>query len=251
MDKARRPGSKYSLHLVGLPCREAVDLPARLSYHCWSDTNGLPNRASAPSPAPRQPPLVVNAHAQTIRTTTAPPSPFSDNAAQLISLYIPTSVESLFYSVYTSVESTTGDPASVIESAFTAITPPSWLDAVPTEYQSNIEALESAIESLRVAATGGVGATVAPASTVASASIESSATTSASSSGVTSESSSGTTSASESLTTSEEATPAGTMATPSFDWGDATASSSGFAQPTKVPMAAAGVLGVIGVVLAL
>ncbi|KAF2264490.1 hypothetical protein CC78DRAFT_533085 [Lojkania enalia] len=185
-------------------------------------------------------------------TTTPPPSPFSGNAAQLISLYIPSSVESLLYSVYTSVESTTGDPDSVIESAFTAVSHPTWLNAVPSEYQSNIDALESAIDSLRVAATGGVGATTSAAGSEQMASSEASGASTSDSSVSTSGSSSELTTASPSgAPTTTEVVPGGQPAFTSFDWGDATLSSSGFAKPTQAPVAAVGVLGFFGAMLAL
>lgn len=137
------------------------------------------------------------------------------------------------------MESTTGDPASVIESAFTAITPPAWLEAVPTEYQSNVEALQSAVESLRVAATGGVGAS-ASASASGTGSEES-----ASLSGSESSASSGASTLSGGEETSVNVPP---RQTPSFNWGP---SSSDFAIPTRVPIAAAGVAGFVGAVLAL
>lgn len=168
-------------------------------------------------------------------------SPFSGNAAQLISLYIPTSIQSLLYSYYTSIESTTGDPASVIENAFTTLTPPAWLDAVPTEYQSNIQALESAINSLRVAATGGVGASVTPTAPASSSESESSG----------SESGSRSTRATSTGSRENEGTPGlvpQKPPTPSFDWGPS--STSGVAVRTEVPIVIAGVVGFVGAVLA-
>ncbi|KAF2002841.1 hypothetical protein P154DRAFT_561682 [Amniculicola lignicola CBS 123094] len=184
-------------------------------------------------------------------STTPTPNPFSANAAQLISLYIPSSIQSILYSYYTSLESTTGDPASVIEAAFTATTNVEWLEALPTQYDQNIEALQSAISSLRVAATGGVGASVTPEATTTgrSSSSEGSGTGTASGSArtgssVTSEGGAETTGTTEGTSTTRRTTP-----TISFDWGST--SSSGFGVPTRVPVAAAGVLGFVGAILVL
>lgn len=80
---------------------------------------------------------------------------FSSAAGQLISLYIPPSVASAIYSAATAA-SVTGDPNSIIQSALTATASPIWLTAVPTEYQSNLNALDSEISALRGAAATGI-----------------------------------------------------------------------------------------------
>ncbi|KAF2869948.1 hypothetical protein BDV95DRAFT_92279 [Massariosphaeria phaeospora] len=188
--------------------------------------------------------LAIGAKEPRQAESTPPPSPFSDNAAQLISAYIPDSIKSLLYSHYTSVESTTGDPLSAIESAFTALTPPAWLDALPTEYQSNIEALESAVSSLRVAATGGAGVSVIQPANSASASTEMSASATDQS-----ESTLSSTSATNSGDEKQTSAPPPARETPSFTWGPSKPGSS--AASTRVPIAVAGVLGLIGAIMVL
>ncbi|CAK7564058.1 MAG: hypothetical protein SEPTF4163_001941 [Sporothrix epigloea] len=76
-----------------------------------------------------------------------------DDAASLISIYVPSAVYSqLTASVASaaSAASVTGDPASLFLSAVLATPPPAWFSsAVPTYFSSNIVALESALSTLR------------------------------------------------------------------------------------------------------
>ncbi|KAI9819929.1 MAG: hypothetical protein M1827_006499 [Pycnora praestabilis] len=83
---------------------------------------------------------------------------FSSAANQLISLYLPESVLlpiGVAVQSAASAASVTGDINSIVESALLAPTPPPYLSAVPAQYQSNIAALESAINSLRLIASVG------------------------------------------------------------------------------------------------
>ncbi|KAI9850406.1 MAG: hypothetical protein M1830_007027 [Pleopsidium flavum] len=84
---------------------------------------------------------------------------FSSAANQIISLYIPQSLAVPFgvaIQSAASAASVTGDINSIVESALTAETPPPFLTAIPTVYQSNLMSLESAISALRGAANTGI-----------------------------------------------------------------------------------------------
>ncbi|CAK7210713.1 hypothetical protein SCUCBS95973_000881 [Sporothrix curviconia] len=78
-----------------------------------------------------------------------------DEAASLISVYVPSAVYTqLTASVASaaSAASVTGDPASLFLSAIIATPPPAWFtSAVPPYFSSNIAALESAVSTLRAA----------------------------------------------------------------------------------------------------
>ncbi|KAJ9647957.1 hypothetical protein H2201_001324 [Coniosporium apollinis] len=231
---------------------------------------------------------------------------FSSAAGQLISLYIPPSVASAIYSA-ASAASVTGDPNSIIQSALTATASPTWLTAVPTEYQPNLNSLDSEISALRgAAATGIPGAdrvttitdsagsavtSIIPGSSVASSAgtLTDAAASSASSvsisnlssephidakqalsqgsalasslasslsssvsaavSSLESSASGATSSAASTETATESTTSTSTEAVTSSAAAEST--SSAFAAPTQLPMAAAGALGFLGVVLAL
>jgi hypothetical protein len=73
---------------------------------------------------------------------------FSSAASQLISLYLPSSVQSALALVASEAGSITTDISAAVESALTATSPPPWLNAVPAEYSSNIASLESAVSAL-------------------------------------------------------------------------------------------------------
>ncbi|ORX93177.1 hypothetical protein BCR34DRAFT_243239 [Clohesyomyces aquaticus] len=202
----------------------------------------IPSTLALQAPEPRQ------------AATTTPPDPnFSANAAQLISLYVPSSIQSLLYSYYTSIESTTGNVASIIESAFTATAHPTWLDALPSEYQSNIEALESAVQSLRAAVTGGLGASVTEiVGTRSRTGVQSGSTGTVSESASTSRSEeSGTMTSSSGSTGTTGQGSVSTTPTVSLRSGATSSGSSGFGMPTRVPVEVAGVLGLVGAVLVL
>ncbi|OCL05117.1 hypothetical protein AOQ84DRAFT_356111 [Glonium stellatum] len=203
------------------------------------------------------------------RRQTTDAQEFSSAAGQLISLYIPASVQSAIASA-ASQASVTGDPQSIVNSALTATVTPSWFTAIPTEYQPNINSLESAISDLRGAAATGIpgaprvttatdsagstyvttipgsmsitGSVAASLSSVIS-SLESSASAAASSA-LSSESS---------ALSSLEASASAAISSASVAASHTVSSSksSGFAAPTQVPMAAAGVLGFLGLVLAI
>jgi hypothetical protein len=161
------------------------------------------------------------------------------------------------YAHYTSYASTTGDPASVIESAFTALTPPAWLDTLPTEYQSNVAALEDAISVLRDEVSGNAaGATSADATAPRSAGNgDGSGAISLTASGATasrvlSEISEISSVTGSPTTSSLHGVLTPVKETPSIDWGPTESSESpGLARATGVPLDAVGIIGVIGVAL--
>lgn len=83
-------------------------------------------------------------------------SEFSSAASQLISLYLPPSVQSALVSVASSAGGiTTGDITAAVDSALTAVSPPAWLTAVPSQYSANLVSLESAVSALRGYASAG------------------------------------------------------------------------------------------------
>ncbi|KAF2496077.1 hypothetical protein BU16DRAFT_366320 [Lophium mytilinum] len=210
---------------------------------------------------------------------TTPAAEFSSAAAQLLSLYLPTSVQSAIASA-AAAASITGDPSSVVEAAFTASATPAWFSALPTQYHSNVQALESAIEKLRGQASTGVpgaprvivttvqgGSTVLTvtggatetgdlsASRTGVVSSAESAASSALSSGLSSASSVASSARSSASSVAAEASASLSSVLSSLSASVAAASStstsSGFAAPTRVPMAAMGVLGMLGAVMAL
>jgi hypothetical protein len=84
---------------------------------------------------------------------------FSSAANQLVSLYIPASVAvplGVAVQSAASAQGITGDINSIVQSALTATSAPSFLTAIPSQYQSNIVSLESAISALRGAANTGI-----------------------------------------------------------------------------------------------
>ncbi|KAI9867244.1 MAG: hypothetical protein M1813_009522 [Trichoglossum hirsutum] len=89
-----------------------------------------------------------------VSVTTAPLSPdaFSSAVAALISSYIPASVLIPIANAIQSAASaagTTGDIQDILITALAGTAPPTWLTAIPTEYQSPFADLESAISSLK------------------------------------------------------------------------------------------------------
>lgn len=92
------------------------------------------------------------------------PAEFTSAVNVLISQYIPPSVGLPLGAAVQSAASAngeTGDINAIVNSALAAPTPPPYLSAIPTEYQPNVAALQSAISSLRgVASTGIPGAPV-------------------------------------------------------------------------------------------
>ncbi|MCJ1373232.1 hypothetical protein MMC20_004460 [Loxospora ochrophaea] len=77
---------------------------------------------------------------------------FSSAASQLISQYIPQSILpniGIAIQSAASAASITGDINSIVQSVFTAKTPPAFVTALPSSYQSDILKVESAISSLR------------------------------------------------------------------------------------------------------
>jgi hypothetical protein len=159
--------------------------------------------------------------AQNPPAPTTPPSPeFEAAVSALIASYIPSSILIPLGAAVQSAASAagvTGSLPDIIDSALGAPTPPTWLTAIPTEFQSNIAALETAIESLKAGAT----MTAAPSS---------GATSAASGNGTTLH------------TTSKAPTP---TSAPS------SSSSSAAAMPAMIVPGAAGILGLIGVAFAL
>ncbi|XTI88491.1 hypothetical protein V2W45_1468846 [Cenococcum geophilum] len=196
---------------------------------------------------------------------------FSSAASQLISLYVPASVQSAIASA-ASQASVTGDPQAIVNSALIATVTPSWFTAIPTEYQPNINSLESAISDLRGAAATGIagaprvatatdsagstyvttipgsmsitGSVTAPLSSVIS-SVESSASATASSALASASSASSSAESSASAAVSSAASSVSAAASRTVS----SSKSSGYAAPTQVPMAAAGFLGFLGMVL--
>lgn len=85
---------------------------------------------------------------------------FTSAAEQLISQYIPSSVLPVLESKVSSaasVDNLTGEAKSLIYDALLAISVPAWFtSAVPSEYRSQIDALEEGISSLRVPTAGGI-----------------------------------------------------------------------------------------------
>jgi hypothetical protein len=77
---------------------------------------------------------------------------FESAVAGLISSYIPSSVLIPLGSAVQSAAAAagiTGALTDIINSALAAPTPPPWITALPAAYQSNIQALESAISALK------------------------------------------------------------------------------------------------------
>ncbi|KAI9847538.1 MAG: hypothetical protein M1838_000837 [Thelocarpon superellum] len=89
---------------------------------------------------------------------------FSSAVSQLVSLYLPTDIATAFAVVAQSAaaaEGTTADAKSLLLSGLAATSLPTYLTAVPSQYQPNLASLESAISALRgVASTGIPGAPV-------------------------------------------------------------------------------------------
>ncbi|KAI9844392.1 MAG: hypothetical protein M1837_005593 [Sclerophora amabilis] len=86
---------------------------------------------------------------------------FNSAVSQLLSLYIPPAVSASLVNVISSAASATGDLNEAVQSAFAAPTAPAYLSQIPSEYQSNVASLQSAISELRgVASTGIAGAPV-------------------------------------------------------------------------------------------
>lgn len=96
-----------------------------------------------------------DARALTYNLASTDEAAFSSAAAQLISLYIPPSVASAIASA-AAAATVTGDPASIVQDALTATSPPPWLSAVPSEYAPNLSSLDSAVEALRGYASTGI-----------------------------------------------------------------------------------------------
>ncbi|KAK3059486.1 hypothetical protein LTS18_010758, partial [Coniosporium uncinatum] len=203
---------------------------------------------------------------------------FSSAAAQLISLYIPESAAAAIYSA-ANAASITGDPNAVIRSALTATATPSYFSALPSAYSNNIISLESAISELRSqASVGSIPGAARVVTTVDSAGNSLVTTIPGSSEGgpggafgsVVSTSAESTPSGSDGFNSAtsitgtssvpESTTLSGTNsasseASSSANAGGASGSSStssGIAAPTQIPgMAAAGALGLLGVMVAL
>ncbi|KAH0542736.1 hypothetical protein FGG08_002875 [Glutinoglossum americanum] len=159
--------------------------------------------------------------------TAPPPSPeFEAAVSALIASYIPSSILIPLGAAVQSAAAAagvTGALPDIIESALGAPAPPTWLTAIPTEYQSNIAALESAIESLKE----GVTATAAPSSGI---------TSPASGNGTTLH------------TTKGGPTP---TATGTASAAASSSSSSAAAMPAVIVPGAAGILGLLGFAFAL
>ncbi|KAI9716434.1 MAG: hypothetical protein M1812_005329 [Candelaria pacifica] len=80
------------------------------------------------------------------------PAQFSSAANQLISLYLPPSVGvpiAVAIQSAASAAGVTGDINSIVNSALMATKAPPFLTAVPTQYATNVAALQGAISSLR------------------------------------------------------------------------------------------------------
>ena len=101
---------------------------------------------------------------------TVQPNPselISSQIGALVSSYIPQSIAlSLGLAVQSaaSAAGTTGGLTDIIQLAINATTTPSWITLLPTEYQPNIVALESAIAALRAGASSPLGSPTASAS---------------------------------------------------------------------------------------
>ncbi|CAF9935442.1 MAG: hypothetical protein HETSPECPRED_009788 [Heterodermia speciosa] len=163
--------------------------------------------------------------------------------------------------------SVTGDPHLLVSNLATESTPPAFLSALPTPYQTRLQHAESKISSLRAA----VDSLTAPPTatpitingTVVTGNITLVRVTGTGSNNKTfattvpAEIINGTTITSGVVGGTFGVTPSSSVASASGAAGSSAAgaggssSSSGFAMPTKVPVAAAGLLGVLGLLAAL
>ncbi|KAI9782731.1 MAG: hypothetical protein M1839_004719 [Geoglossum umbratile] len=168
------------------------------------------------------------------QTTTAPlsPNPTEAQVLSIFSTWIPSSIASPVSAAVVSAASqlgTTGGIQGIISAALSAATPPPWVTLLPTEYQPNILGLITAFAAFRGSVVG-------------------TTTGSSVSSGITSSSLSG------NLTTTTHASTTSTKATTTNAGGAggaSSSSSSGAALPSAVVPGAAGILGLLGVLVAL
>ncbi|KAI9864805.1 MAG: hypothetical protein M1813_002575 [Trichoglossum hirsutum] len=174
--------------------------------------------------------LGSTALAQAPPAPTAPPTPdqFASAVGQLISSYIPASVLIPLGSAVQSAASAaglTGNIQDILSTALAGTAPPTWLAAIPTQYQPNLASLESAISALKSSAISAVGPS----------------------------SPSGAPSGSGNATTGSVGSTAktGTTIAPTKSTGPTTSTSSGAAIPAAVVPGAAGIFGLLGVILAL
>jgi hypothetical protein len=198
---------------------------------------------------------VQAAQAKLIHHRGAAASKFSSAAHQLVSLYIPSTVLPALASVASAHSVSGTNILSILESVFTATTTPEWFTAIPTQYSTNIAALESKIEELRGAAIAGsisgapkvITSTDGEGKTVVTTSLPTgvSAGSTGSTTGGTSSSPSETL-----LTGTRTTTGEGPTTTPAIG-GISSSSSSGHAQATQIPGVAVGVMGLFGAMLAL
>ncbi|KAI4170479.1 MAG: hypothetical protein LQ343_004982 [Gyalolechia ehrenbergii] len=198
-------------------------------------------------------------------TLTSAPA-LSSAAAQLISQYFPSSLlPGLAIAIESAASSAsiTGNINSIVSSALTASTPPPFLTALPTQYQSRLSVIESSLSMIRSEASA---ATVIPTSTLMNNGTGNATVVST----ITSMGSTLTTSlvatvvnGSTSVVVSGNGTMVGTggmtsSAEPTGAEGSSAGgapapTSSGLAAATRVPLAAAaaGVMGLVGMVVVL
>jgi len=214
---------------------------------------------------------------------------FTSAADQLISQYIPSTalpaLESAV-SVAASAASVAGSPLSLIYDGLLAISMPGWFSsAIPSDMSTQIFALESKISALRATSTaGGITVIVITTTNLAGSTITTSTTSTVPSTTVTSTTTSGVTATTTATTTTGSGSGAGSTlstlttevingATSVFSVAVSGASSvasrassvvsvgtsavksatsaAGGASPTHVPGCAAGVIGLLGLMVAL
>ncbi|KAK4928370.1 hypothetical protein LTR28_011887, partial [Elasticomyces elasticus] len=181
---------------------------------------------------------------------------FTSAAAHLISLYIPSSVASAIDSA-AAAASVTGPPGSIIQSALLATATPAWFTGVPSQYIPNINALESQITALRDAqqSTNNAQRVVTTTDNHGNTFIEVLSATHATQTVVvvptsTTTPSVQTTTVSTTVTTTHSSTTS-TTTTHASTSPPMTSSPKALAAATDVPVAVMGVIGALGVVMAL
>ncbi|MCJ1223603.1 hypothetical protein MMC12_000246 [Toensbergia leucococca] len=202
--------------------------------------------------------LASTATAQINASTITNTAEFSAAANQIVSDFIPPSIVvavGVAVQSAASVASITGDINSIVQSALTAATPPPFLTAIPSEYQSNVQGIESAISSLRQAVSSTSTTSMMPNATANgtlvtmtnSAGMPYTTLIAATGTGVNGTGSNSTVSGMNLGSSSMSAALSSSSASATV----ANTKSSAFAVPTQVPVMAAGIVGMVGLLAVL
>ncbi|KAG7006700.1 hypothetical protein G7Y79_00013g034720 [Physcia stellaris] len=184
--------------------------------------------------------------------------------------YFPESIIPSLAVAIGSASAVTGDPRSLISNLITEATPPPFLSSLPTPYQSRLMGAEIKISSLRAAVAsltthptstllaGSNGTLIAGTNSTLGNNVTLVPLTSTASNGsavvtsVPAQIVNGTTIALAYTTSApSSAMPSGSVPASTAGGAGGTSASSGFGVPTQVPVAAAGLLGVLGLLVAL